>query len=62
MTNTDQNSCRQQQEAEEELHAKTIAALVNSTTGVATIEDLHILAWHAGIDYDKEVAPYVAAR
>ena len=47
---------RQQQEAEEELHWSTVMILRSLWLRKALPEDdIRILAWHCGIDLEKEV-------
>ncbi len=49
----------QQQQANEELHQMTIDALRRLealSADVVSTEDIRLLAWHAGVDYDKEVS------
>ena len=44
-----------QQQANEELHERTLLALEHVKALGATDDDLRLLCYHAGINYDKEV-------
>ncbi len=44
-----------EQDPNEELHQMTIDALWHARYGTPTEEQVRLLAWHAGVDYDKEV-------
>ena len=42
-----------QQQAAQELHSRTVEALVHARAGNATDDDLHLLAWLAGITLEE---------
>lgn len=44
-----------QQQAGEELHQRTLIALEHAKALGATEEDLRLLAFHAGVNYDREL-------
>jgi hypothetical protein len=44
---------RQQQESE--LREQTILAVFHAMLGQASDDELRLICWHSGIDFDKEV-------
>ena len=53
------NDYIQQQEAEAELYERTIAALDHVAKLGIPEADMRLLSWHCGVDYDKEIKPWV---
>ena len=40
-----------------ELQERTYEALLNAATGIATLEDIQLLCWHAGVPYEDILEP-----